>query len=99
MCKHVLNAQFMIWTGKQWYDCVLCHAEDNGGKPFVPSGTKMSLRCKKCSKVFRKDFSCFSSHDHKCPHCGHVLFLDARFPTVRSVSTRPDFAHSLLVHS
>ena len=85
MCKHVLNAQFMLWTGAQWYDCVLCHAEANGGKPFVPSqGNFMSMKCKKCEQVFRKDFSCISSHDHRCPHCNNLLFLDAEFPTVRA---------------
>lgn len=87
MCKHVLNAQFMMWTGKQWYDCVLCHAEANGGKSYVPTGTIVSMKCKKCLQVFRKDFSCISSHEHCCPHCKNLLFLEVEFPSDVSSAT------------
>jgi len=55
MCKHVLNAQVAIRAPccKKWYDCPECHSEASD-HPLLKVND-VTMACKKCKKVFRKD--------------------------------------------
>lgn len=56
MCKHILNAQVSIRAPccKQWFDCAECHAEKTDHE--LMKVYEMVFACKKCKKVFRKDY-------------------------------------------
>jgi len=40
----------------------------------------LTLACKKCRKVFRKDPSDFEESDEYCPHCDNHYVLEAKTP-------------------
>ena len=68
MCKHVLNAQVAIRAPccRKWFDCPECHAETQDHD--LERTTELTMVCKKCKKVFRKDVDeDFEEADEFCP--------------------------------
>ena len=68
MCKHIMNAQVAIRAPccKKWFDCAECHEETQDHE--LEREHEMVMACKKCRKVFRKEF-CeeFDDADEHCP--------------------------------
>jgi uncharacterized CHY-type Zn-finger protein len=63
MCKHILNVQVSIRTPccKKWYDCSECH--DEAETHPIKKSREMTMACKVCKKVFRKDVLEFEEQD------------------------------------
>lgn len=78
MCKHILNAQVSIRAPccKQWFDCAECHAEKTDHE--LMKVYEMVFACKKCKKVFRKDYREWDETDEFCPHCDNKFVLPAK---------------------
>ncbi|OQO15274.1 hypothetical protein B0A48_00657 [Cryoendolithus antarcticus] len=84
MCKHILNAQVSIRSPccRQWFDCALCHAENQPSHPLQPT-TEMVFACKKCKKCFRKQVAEMEDADEYCPHCDNHFVVEAVEPKAR----------------
>ena len=68
MCKHIMNAQVAIRAPccKKWFDCPECHEASQDHE--LMREHEMVLACKKCKKVFRKEFNEeFDEADEHCP--------------------------------
>eukprot|EP00917_Polyrhabdina_sp_WS-2016_P024965 GHVP01053840.1.p1 GENE.GHVP01053840.1~~GHVP01053840.1.p1 ORF type:complete len:110 (+),score=14.93 GHVP01053840.1:2-331(+) len=80
MCKHILNAQVSIRAQccKAWYDCPDCHNENNDHE--ISKSLLLTMACKKCKKVFRKDMGDFDENDEYCPHCDNHYLIKAIEP-------------------
>ncbi|KAH8928234.1 hypothetical protein BT69DRAFT_1237262 [Atractiella rhizophila] len=80
MCKHILNAQVSIRAPccRKWFDCPECHAENSDHN--LLKTTEMTLACKKCKKVFRKDMGTFEESDEFCPRCDNHFVIEAKTP-------------------
>ncbi|KAI8867512.1 hypothetical protein GQ42DRAFT_149533 [Ramicandelaber brevisporus] len=76
MCKHLPNAQVAIRASccRMWFDCALCHSESATDKHRLRRTAELTLACKKCRKVFRKQLEVFEESDEYCPNCdNHYL--------------------------
>merc|ERR1712226_1730575 len=79
MCKHVLNAQVSIRAPccRKWFDCPECHAETQDHE--LERTCELTLACKKCKKVFRKDVNeDFEEADEFCPNCDNHYIIEAK---------------------
>ncbi|OIR59163.1 MAG: CHY zinc finger domain-containing protein [Amphiamblys sp. WSBS2006] len=80
MCRHIINAQVSIRAPccRRWVDCAECHDAESD-HPLLKS-TLMTMACKRCSRVFRKDLGDFEEGDEYCPHCDNHYLLPAVEP-------------------
>ena len=95
MCPHIPNVQVTIRSARNpglvmWFDCPLCYEARFPGRRFEPfpqtedpnpaDAAVVTMACKACKKVFKKDMSHFEEADEYCPRCGNHFVLTAELP-------------------